>query len=577
MKRLSGILILLAGFISRSGAQEYIWADTLQYTNDRGITAVTHDTAGNIYFATAAMSGLNLLSTYYCGDIHIRKYTPDGSLLWDTYFWGNGRIFDLHIDAEGNLIAAGGYTNSITIEGISYLTGPFLTGALLIKLNNSGNVLWEHVEEPTVFNSMINSVTTDATSHIYVTGLLDDVTALLRKYNREGTMTDDIPMGFVRTGSDVEVDANGQIFLAGSAPDYATIDGIGFPPEAIGTGYTNFMVRYDTDFIAQEIYAVQYFTFDFTQALSQYDGSIYFRCTAYDPALFAESDILVRYSVITGLYDTVRIAPESFGTFDHPFTAVNDTLLCLLASTSTQNKILRINTDGWRIDSVMIPKLNAEVEHFTYDDNAAYFGGTIYSTTSLDTISIEPEAGDLYQPFIAKYAFPEITEPEDVCHALFEFTTTDSMDYQFTDLSTPSTASDIVVWFWNFCDGGTSSLQNPEHIYSLFGSPCACLTITDSQGCTDTYCVSSTSVNTIESTVTIAPNPVVQHRFELNFPEKIVAIHIYDISGKNIPFHLVENDSGHHSIYLPDTAPGMYLIRVEGSSMHAQSTFVVSN
>ncbi len=39
---------------------------------------------------------------------------------------------------------------------------------------------------------------------------------------------------------------------------------------------------------------------------------------------------------------------------------------------------------------------------------------------------------------------------------------------QFTDLSVPGT-SPITAWFWNFGDGGTSTLSNPSHIYTASG------------------------------------------------------------------------------------------------------------
>lgn len=55
----------------------------------------------------------------------------------------------------------------------------------------------------------------------------------------------------------------------------------------------------------------------------------------------------------------------------------------------------------------------------------------------------------------------------------------------FNDLSI-SNASVIISWLWNFGDGNTSNIQNPQHIYNLPGSYNVTLIITNSNGCKDT-------------------------------------------------------------------------------------------
>lgn len=53
----------------------------------------------------------------------------------------------------------------------------------------------------------------------------------------------------------------------------------------------------------------------------------------------------------------------------------------------------------------------------------------------------------------------------------------------FTDTSY-SSGSNIVSWFWTFGDGGTSTLQNPTHLYSTANNYSVGLTVTDANGCT---------------------------------------------------------------------------------------------
>ncbi|MFK7971773.1 MAG: PKD domain-containing protein [Bacteroidia bacterium] len=72
--------------------------------------------------------------------------------------------------------------------------------------------------------------------------------------------------------------------------------------------------------------------------------------------------------------------------------------------------------------------------------------------------------------------------------ALFSFTPSLSCDvnqvFQFTDQS----SAGVVSWAWTMGDGGTSILQNPFHSYGNAGSYEVCLTVTDGNGCRNTFC-----------------------------------------------------------------------------------------
>ncbi|MFL5764651.1 MAG: PKD domain-containing protein [Bacteroidia bacterium] len=55
----------------------------------------------------------------------------------------------------------------------------------------------------------------------------------------------------------------------------------------------------------------------------------------------------------------------------------------------------------------------------------------------------------------------------------------------FTDASTTSVGT-VVSWNWNFGDSGTSSLQDPDHVYGTGGPYNVQLIVTSSNGCVDT-------------------------------------------------------------------------------------------
>ena len=74
------------------------------------------------------------------------------------------------------------------------------------------------------------------------------------------------------------------------------------------------------------------------------------------------------------------------------------------------------------------------------------------------------------------------------CNALFSYYSVngDSI-YAFIDSSNGTLGP--VTYQWNFGDGSPiDNSRNPQHVFSIMGGYNVCLTITDSTGCTDTFC-----------------------------------------------------------------------------------------
>lgn len=68
---------------------------------------------------------------------------------------------------------------------------------------------------------------------------------------------------------------------------------------------------------------------------------------------------------------------------------------------------------------------------------------------------------------------------------------------QFNDSSITGNITDsIVSWFWNFGDGTTSTLQNPNHYYAQSGNLSVVLTVTTIGGCTNNNSASPLLITT---------------------------------------------------------------------------------
>ncbi len=77
-----------------------------------------------------------------------------------------------------------------------------------------------------------------------------------------------------------------------------------------------------------------------------------------------------------------------------------------------------------------------------------------------------------------------ITPPPITCQALFVFTQIAPYQLNIVNLSSGL----FLSYSWDFGDGGTSLLAYPSHTYSTSGSYPICLTVSDTTGCSNTYC-----------------------------------------------------------------------------------------
>ena len=74
--------------------------------------------------------------------------------------------------------------------------------------------------------------------------------------------------------------------------------------------------------------------------------------------------------------------------------------------------------------------------------------------------------------------------PDPVARFTFNPLICEGQPVQFTDLSIPW-ADSLVSWHWDFGDFASSTLQNPEHTYSIEGIYAVTLTVVNSHGCED--------------------------------------------------------------------------------------------
>ena len=171
--------IYLAKF---SPAGKLLWA-TYYGFNSWG-TGITIDKSGNVWIVGTVdnPSGIITTSGAYqtifgggASDAFIAKFSPSGSLLYSTYFGGNGEDIADNIvtDSFGYIYIAGRTTSTseIATNGAYKTTGDSINGdAFLAKFNPSGNLIWATYYGGNHLNSTTDDLVIDNLSNLYITG-----------------------------------------------------------------------------------------------------------------------------------------------------------------------------------------------------------------------------------------------------------------------------------------------------------------------------------------------------------------------------------------------------------------------
>jgi PKD repeat protein len=128
------------------------------------------------------------------------------------------------------------------------------------------------------------------------------------------------------------------------------------------------------------------------------------------------------------------------------------------------------------------------------DNNFLGIGNTVTQTFPNGTyticLSIEDSAAGCFDTSCMTI----VVTSGSSCTASYTYTNNGPGSFSFSNTSTGG-----LTYFWDFGDGSTSTLMNPNHIYPVNGNYYVCLIINDSnQACTDVFCdtIIITNINT---------------------------------------------------------------------------------
>jgi hypothetical protein len=132
---------------------QLIWATCYGGTSTEDIHAITHDYENNVIITGMTNSSdlaisTNAIQTINNGffDIYIAKFSPNGNLMWSTYFGGSNYddIFGVQSDSLNNLYFAGLTSSNDFITTPNALQTSKNNGsdACIFKLSKNGNLIW---------------------------------------------------------------------------------------------------------------------------------------------------------------------------------------------------------------------------------------------------------------------------------------------------------------------------------------------------------------------------------------------------------------------------------------------------
>lgn len=520
------VLMILCSFIYCQIAPEWCWATQAGGTggtSDSYVYNIITDSSGNSfvvgYFRGSVTFGTTSLTSSGSEDIFIAKLDANSNWLWAVKAGGSSNDYGRGIDVDdnGNAYVTGYFQGTATFGTISLTSSGGSQDTFIAKLDTNGNYLWV-VKTVGASSDFGYSITTDHIGNSYVVGYFlgtihfgttqlisngsNDI--FVAKLSTNGSWLWAVKAGGTSydEGWGISTDNNGNIYITGY---FAGTSTFGTTTLISSGGYDVSVAKLDPN--GNWLWAVQA-----GGASGENSNCIatdssgnsyiagYFQGTATFGTISLTSsgsqDIFISKLDTNGNFLWANKAGGTSGDNSHGI-ATDNSGNCYVTgsflSTATFGPteltissgdgifIAKLDTDGnwlWTIQPAGTGSGDGRGIATDINGNSlvtGFFLGTkIFGTTSLIN------SGG-YDIFVAKISGQQPT-------AYFNANVTEGLEpllVQFTDFSSPGIGC-ITDWLWDFGDGSTSALHNPQHMFNSAGVYTVSLTITNSYDSTAT-------------------------------------------------------------------------------------------
>ncbi|MFP4470030.1 MAG: T9SS type A sorting domain-containing protein [Bacteroidales bacterium] len=414
-------------------AQSFVWAKTrpLDYSLNPEMLnyTVAVSNAGQVYFA-----GLKNFSNHYSneafGDNFFICYDADGNQIFEKLFTGECVVKNMHVSKDGFIHLAG------LIRGdVEFAPGQTMTysgegaNAFLVRFSADGSFSWmKNLSEIYVFADQVRGITSDEQHHIFV--VYNDNTnanSFIRKFDAAGDEMLLVQQTSVAVISSIDIDADGNIVVAGSCPSStATFGGI---PYNSGFAYALYVAKYNDQGQNQWVKFVEDVTCQNPRVRCSPAGDYYVSGHLFDGFEFGGIptsgpawvyDFFMAKMNADGDFEWVKEVPEttdgdaSVGRLNHlaldyygnPYLSgftrgqiqwdenwqsevVNRGILAATYTSGGEYRWIKFGSGGWNAQSIAV-----------FSPDEIYIAGTALGQMQLDDITVT--AAGFYYPFLAK-------------------------------------------------------------------------------------------------------------------------------------------------------------------------------
>lgn len=445
------------------------WATYYGGANGDYASSVKIDPSGNVLLAGSTMSPTSIATpgafqttggtstSYY--DAFIVKFNSNGTRQWGTYFGipaGSDEAYDIAFYGS-DIIYVNGLTSSTSGIATAGSHQPALGGgidAFLVKFDAAGTRLWASYYGGEGAETGNQGICTDQAGNVYITGSTQSTTmmstpgahqvsfngtanAFLAKFDPNGVRQWGTYYGAGNTGGlEVASDGTNNVYLVGPTFSSTSISTSGSHQPSYGGAEDGYVAKFNSSGVRQ--------------------WATYYGGTNFDVLSSVTVDASSNVYVAGYTRSTNSIATTNAYQTVHGGSSFDDALL------------VKFNSAGVRQWGTYYggPQQDDAYDVSVLSSGDVYIVGATASTTSISTLgSYQTTHGGLTDGFIAKFTPSPCTAPE--ANGLVIQDTPNICAVKF---STAKLTNCLVMYAWNFGDGGTSIERNPVHVYAAAGT-----------------------------------------------------------------------------------------------------------
>lgn len=284
-KTWSLILLGLLPFIG--SAQQFQWVQTLPISYTQNPDAIHYvvaaDASGQVYLLGHQDGGVPY-GTDRMGNLYFNKYAADGQLVFSKTIASHATPYHMEVDSQGNVLMALGWMDTLVFDGLALTSPGQGIQPLLIKTDAEGNLLWHYTPAiPDTSIEQFEGLVCDTDANVYI-GYGNYYDSYVMKLSPEGTPLLTIFQHRVHLISSLDVDAAGNIYVAGSCTDPGSV----FSDATITDGfdYDTYVAKYDAAGANQWVRFVEDITCAFPEVRAQDPDHVYFGGTLHGAFAF---------------------------------------------------------------------------------------------------------------------------------------------------------------------------------------------------------------------------------------------------------------------------------------------------